>query len=141
MKKAFGPILSIIGLLLAAFILSKVVPAVGTFFAWFFITKEEMEAPLTTGEIVIIDIITHLVTYSLVGVIFGFSGKWDKQNMHYVYVIISGVISLGLAVLLRFIIDYYWILLIILGICLVAVGIILIKIRKNSKAEKDQAAE
>ena len=141
MKKTFfGPILSIIVLLLAAFILSKVVPAVASFFAWFFITKEEMSAPLTKGEVIIVDIITHLVTYSLVGVIFSLLGKWDKRNMHYAYVIISEAVSLGLAVLLRFIIDYYWIILILLGAFVVVASLVFIKMRKNIKAKDAQGS-
>lgn len=139
MKNRFlGPIMPIIVLLLVAFIFSKVIPAVESFFEWFFITKEEMSAPLTTGQVIIIDIITHLITYYLVGVLFELSGKWNKRDMHYVSLIISEAVSLGLAVMLRFIIDYYWVLFILWGIFAVALGIVFIKTRKNTKAKEDK---
>ena len=137
MKKIFAPLLSIVGLLVAIFVLSYVVPPVAWFLEWYFILKEEITAPITTGQAVIIDLITHLITYSFVGAVFGLFRCWDKDAMRIVYVIISEIVSLGLALLLRAILDYYWILFIILGVFLIGMTVIYIINKKKEKRVKD----
>ena len=121
MKKLFAPFISIGLFILFIYILSYVLEPVANFLAWFFLTKKEVENTLTTGQAILIDIFTHIATYSIVGAIFNALGAFDKNGMHLLYVIISELISLGLAILMRFIIDYYWIIFIILGIMVLTV--------------------
>lgn len=134
---------SIIGILLFIFvilpILSKVIKPLGEFLAWWFITKEEINAPITTTQAIIIDVATHFITYIAVGIIFGTIGWFDSDVMHYAYVVISELIALGLAILLRFILDYYWIIFVIIGIFFLT-AIIIYLVHKNIeyKIESDE---
>lgn len=136
MRKLFAPVLGILALVVAIFFLSYVVPPLFEFLAWWFLTKETITAPLSTGQAVLIDVITHAITYISVGVLFGFLGWWNSDAMHVVYVIGSEVISLLLALLLRFIIDYYWILFIVLGLLVVAAIVLFILAKKKEKKEE-----
>ena len=138
MRKLFAPFIAIAAFIIAIVFLAYVFPPLMEFLAWWFVTKEAVSAPLSTGQTILIDIVTHLITYASVGVIFGFLGWWNKDVMHIVYVIVSEVISLLLALLLRFVIDYYWIIFIILGVLLIT-GIVLFVVLKSKekKEEKD----
>lgn len=137
MKKLFAPIISIVAFLIVIFILSKFIPALANFLAWWFITKEEINAPISTGQAILIDLITHLITYASVGVIFGTIGWFDSDAMHVAYVIISEAIALALAILLRFILNYYWIIFIIIGVIVITTIIvsIILKVRNKKKEE------
>lgn len=139
MKKVCAPILGILAFVVAIYFLSYVVPPLFEFLAWWFLTKETITAPLSTGQAVLIDIITHVITYISVGVLFGFLGWWNSDAMHVVYVIGSEVVLLLLALLLRFIINYYWILFIVLG--LLVVGAIILSILTKKKGNKDNKEE
>ena len=130
MKKILVPVISILAVFAMILIFSYVFPWLASFLSWWFITKEEINAPISTGQAVIIDTITHLVTYSAVGALFGYFGWFNGKVMHYAYVIISEVVALSLAVLLRFIWDYYWIIFIILGVLIILLIVFLIP---NSK--------
>ena len=136
MKKIFAPLISIATFVFVVFLLSKIITPVAELLAWFFITKEEVSSTLTTGQAILIDILTHLITYASVGGIFAYLNAWNSQNMHYAYIIISEIISLCLAVLLRFILDYYWILLILLGIILTTGVIMFFLARRKNKTEE-----
>ena len=142
MKKLFAPIFSFAAFLFLLFILSNFIPALANFLAWWFITKEEINAPITTGQAVLIDIITHLITYASVGVLFGVLGWFNGKVMHIVYVVVSEVVALGLAILLRFILDYYWIIFIIVGVIVMTTIIVSIiyKVRNKKKEEAIQNA-
>ncbi len=134
MKKLLAPFISIIAFLLIIFIFSYVFPPIANFLAWWFITKEEINAPISTGQAVIIDIITHAITYGAVGMIFSTLGWFNGKAMHITYVAISEVIALSLALLMRFIIDYYWIIFIIIGVLLIgAIVLYVLTSRKNKK--------
>ena len=137
MKRLFAPIISFVVFLVVIFILSKVIKPVGDFLAWWFITKEEINAPITTGQAILIDLITHLITYASVGVIFGTIGWFDSDAMHVAYVIISEIIALVLAILLRFFLDYYWVIFIIVGV-IVAAAIVILIITKFNRRKKDK---
>lgn len=136
MKRFFVSLISLVALFLSIFILTKVIPPLAELWAWFFITKEEVDSTITAGQAILIDFLTHLITYASVGAIFAFLNAWNSQNMHYAYIIISEVISLCLAVLLRFILDYYWIILIILGIILIIGVVMLFLARRKAKTEE-----
>ena len=142
MKKLFVPIISVVVFLVVIFILSYVIKPLGYFLAWWFITKEEINAPITTGQAFLIDLITHLITYASVGVIFGTIGWFDSDAMHVAYVIISEVIALALAILLRFILDYYWIIFIIVGVLFVTAVItcVITKFNRRKKVKKEVLA-
>ena len=140
MKKVFAPILGILAFVITIYFLSYVVPPLFEFLAWWFLTKETITAPLSTGQAVLIDIITHVVTYVSVGVLFGFLGWWNSDAMHVAYIIGSEVISILLALLLRFIIDYYWILFIILGLLIVG-AIVLYILTKKADIKNDGKEE
>ncbi len=139
MKKILAPVISVVAVFAMILIFSYVFPWLANFLSWWFITKEEINAPISTGQAVIIDIITHLITYSAVGALFGYFGWFNGKAMHYAYVIISGVFALSLAVLLRFIWDYYWIIFIALGllIALLIVFLILNLKKKPNIANKE----
>ncbi len=136
MKRLFAPLIGIAALFILIFFLQYVFPPLMSFLAWFFLTKEEINAPLSTGQAIAIDIATHAITYASVGAIFGFLGWFNKNAMHVIYVILSEVIALALAVLLRFILDYYWILFIILGVLLVAGITMFVLLKKREKQEE-----
>ena len=136
MKRFFVPLISLVALFLSIFILTKVIPPLAELWAWFFITKEEVDSTITTGQAILIDILTHLITYFSVGVIFAFLNTWNSKNMHYACIIISEFISLCLTVLLRFILDYYWIILIILGIILTTGVVMLFIARRKTKTKE-----
>lgn len=139
MRKVFAPIIGIVAAIALLYFLSYFVPPLFEFLAWWFLTKETITAPLSTGQAVLIDIITHAVTYISVGVLFGFLGWWNSDVMHVVYVIGSEVVSLLLALLLRFIIEYYWVLFIVLG--LLIAGAIVLFILTKKKEKRDDAEE
>jgi len=142
MRKVFAPILGILVFVVVIYILSYVVPPLFEFLAWWFLTKETATAPLSTGQAVLIDIITHAIIYIFVGILFGFMGWWDSDVMHVVYVIGSEVVSLLLALLLRFIIHYYWILFIILGLLVVGAVILSILTKKEDNTDtKDELCD
>lgn len=139
MKKLLTPIISAVVFFVLIFILSYIIKPVGDFLAWWFITKEEINAPITTGQAVLIDLITHSITYISVGAIFGLLGKFNGKAMHVAYIIISESISLALAILLRVILDYYWVIFIIVGaIIMMAVLVFIVyKVKKNKKNVKE----
>lgn len=137
MRKLFAPFIAIAVFIIAIVFLAYVFPPLMEFLAWWFATKEAVSAPLSTGQTILIDIVTHLITYASIGVIFGFLGWWDKDAMHIVYVVISEVISLLLALLLRFIIDYYWIIFIILGVLLITAIVLFIILKSKEKKEEE----
>lgn len=135
MRRLFAPLIGIAALFILIFFLQYVFPPLMNFLAWFFLAKEEINAPLTTGQAVAIDIATHAITYASVGAIFGW---FNKDTMHVTYVILSEAIALALAVLLRFVLDYYWIIFIILGVFL-AVGVTLFALLKKQKIQEEVA--
>lgn len=137
MRKLFAPFIAIAAFIIAIVFLAYVFPPLMEFLAWWFVTKESISAPLSTGQTILIDIVTHLITYASVGVIFGFLGWWNKDAMHIVYVIISEVISLLLALLLRFVIDYYWVIFIILGVLLITAIVLFVILKFKEKKEKE----
>ena len=139
MNKVFAPLLGIGSLVLAAFILTEVVAPVAEFFAWFYLTKQELESALSTGQVVAVDTLTHIITYTAVGALFSWLRAWDSEKMSIVYFIISETLSLGFMVLLRWLITYYWILLIILGVVLVAgVALIVLNIKRKKEENHDK---
>lgn len=135
MKRVLAPFIALGFLFLLAFFLQNVFPPLVNFLAWFYLTKETISAPITTGQAIAIDIATHFLTYGFVGSLFGFFGWYDKDGMHIVYVIVSEIVSLVLVVLLRFILDYYWILIIILGVLLIGAIALYILTKKKEKKE------
>lgn len=136
MNKIFAPLLGIGSLLLAAFILTEVVAPVAEFFAWFYLTKQELESALSTGQVVALDALTHIITYTAVGALFSWLRAWNSEKMSIVYFIISEILSLGFMLLLRWLITCYWILMVVLGIVLVA-GLILIALNIKRKKEEE----
>jgi hypothetical protein len=137
MNKIFAPFIGIGALLLAAFILAEVVASVAEFFAWFYLTKQELESALSTGQVVAADTLTHIITYTAVGALFSWLRAWDSEKMSAVYFVISEILSLGLIFLLRWLIAYYCIFLTILGVVLTA-GVVLIVLNIKRKKEKVQ---
>ena len=142
MRKIVDSVIGVVLGLVVLFILSKVVKPVGDFLAWWFVTKEEINAPITTGQAVIIDLITHAITYVAVFILFAALDWWNSKAMHYVYVAVSEVVALGLAILLRFILDYYWIIFIIVGVLVITTIIvsIIFKVRNKKKEEAKENA-
>ena len=137
MKKIIGPVFGALAGIGILYALSYVLPPIGEFLAWWFVTSETIKTSLTTGQVILIDLITHGITYLSVGAIFGFVGWWNSECMHYVYVAISEIVSLLLALLLRFIITYYWIIFIILGL-LIVLGILFYFLAKKKTKEEQK---
>ena len=71
MKKICASISGVIVVVAILYVLSYVLPPLARFLAWWFVTSETIKAPLTTGQAILIDIITHGITYLSVGAIFG----------------------------------------------------------------------
>ncbi len=137
MKKILAPVIAVLTVFAMILIFSYVFPWLASFLSWWFITKEEINAPISTGQAVLIDIITHLVTYAAVGALFGYFDWFNGKAMHYAYAIISEAIALALAVLLRFIWNYYWIIFIVLGLLIILLIVFVIVNSKRKRPNVD----
>ncbi len=138
MKRVISFLFKLAAIVLLLFFLAHLLPPLMDFFAWLFLTKEEAEVPLSSFWSIIIAIAAHLATFSLVGSIFEFLGWFNSSAMKITYVVISEIIALALVLLLRFILDYYWVILIVLAVFVLAGVIVfwlLFRKKKQPSAE------
>ena len=118
-KKIVSVVVSIVAFVILFFLL-KHLSQIADFILWFYLLKEGLSAPITTIQVILIDSITHVLTFLFVGSAFAYFGWWDKNAMKALYVIVSEIISLVLIVLVRLFINYYWILFVVLGLFVIA---------------------
>ena len=118
-KKIVSVVVSIVAFVILFFLL-KHLSQIVDFILWFYLLKEGLSAPITTIQVILIDSITHVLTFLFVGSVFAYFGWWNKNTMEALYVIVSEIISLVLIVLVRLFINYYWILFVVLGLFVIA---------------------
>ena len=137
-KKIVSVVASIAAFIILFFLLKNLSQIVD-FILWFYLLKEGLSAPINTIQVILIDSITHILTFLLVGSVFAYLGWWDKNAMKVLYAIVSEIVSLVLIVLVRFFINYFWVLFIILGlfaIALIVLEILKKRISKNKKTKE-----
>ena len=84
---------------------------------------------------------TWLITYALVGAIFGFFGWFNSTAMKIVYFIISTILSFLLSGLIMFLETYLWIIAIVVGAILISLllALIVVFIVRNKKKKETVA--
>ncbi len=112
MKRIGGAIAGIVLLLLLC---SGAFSDIARFFAWLFTLQYSQPETSVAGGIVV-RILTFVVSYSLVGVIFNALGWFNSKAMSIVYFVISTLLSFALAYLVWTIEQYILIIGIIFGI-------------------------
>ncbi len=112
MKKLFSALSAIV---LFSLLCSGVLANIGRFFAWFFALQYSQPETSIAGGI-IVRILTFVVSYSLVGIIFNVLGWFNSKAMSIVYFVVSTLISFALAYLVWTIEQYILIIGIIFGI-------------------------
>ena len=114
------------------------------FFAWLFLLQYSAPETSVTGGI-IVRILTFVVSYSLVGIIFNLIGWFHSKIMSLFYFIISTLVFFALAYLVWTIEQYILIIGIILGIVAICAIIFLILwftfLKKKSVKEKTENQE
>ena len=140
MRKILG-ILAVV--LLLALLSSGVIADAAKFFAWLFLMENTLPQIPIWAEVVV-RVLSVLVSYSLVGVIFSFFGVFNKKLMSIAYVVVSTlVLILGtymIWALEQFITIIIVILSIVLVLSIVAVVFLIIWYLKddNNTEESDE---
>lgn len=142
MKRIGGAIAGIVLLLLLC---SGVFSDIARFFAWLFTLQYSQPETSVAGGIVV-RILTFVVSYSLVGVIFNALGWFNSKAMSIVYFVISTLLGFALAYLVWTIEQYILIIGIIFGIIAIFAIVFLIVwfafLRKKlEKKTEDQEIE
>ena len=137
MKKLVGIVSTIILLLLLC---SGAFADVARFFAWLFTLQYSAPDTSIAGGIVV-RILTFLVSYSLVGVIFNAIGLFNSKIMSVTYFIISTLLGFALAYLVWTIEQYILIIGIIFGIIVLLAVTFLIVWFTFLKKKLDQKSE
>lgn len=112
MKRIGGVIAAIIILLLLC---GGAFSDIARFFAWLFTLQYSQPETSVVGSIVV-RILTFVVSYSLVGVIFNSLGWFNSKVMSIVYFIVSTLLGFALAYLVWTIEEYILIIGIIFGV-------------------------
>ena len=141
MKKEIVGIISSIVLLLL--LCSGAFADILRFFAWLF-TLQYSQPDTTIAGGIVVRVLTLLVSYGLVGLIFNVLGWFNSKAMSAVYFIISTLLGFALAYVVWVIEQYILIIGILLGVIL-AVIIIYIVVRiilsKKTKEESDEQTD
>lgn len=142
MKKLFSTLSAIALLLLLC---SGVLANIARFFAWLFTLQYSQPETSIAGGI-IVRILTFVVSYSLVGIIFNVLGWFNSKAMSIVYFVASTLISFALAYLLWTIEQYILIIGIIFGIIAIfAIAFLIVWFaflrKKLEKRTEDQEIE
>lgn len=134
MKQLIGYILLIVFLLLLG---SGAIGNAIEFFTWLFVLDYSQPELSVAGEI-IVRILTFLVSFSLVGLIFDFFGLYNKAAMKLVYLIISSLAGFVLAYVVWTIEQYLLTIGIVLGIVLLLTiaGIVVFKVSRKRKEKQ-----
>lgn len=142
MKRLLGAVSAIVILLLLC---TGVFADIVRFFAWLFTLQYSAPDTSIAGGIVV-RILTFLVSYSLVGVIFNAIGLFNSKIMSVAYFIISTLLGFALAYLVWTIEQYILIIGIIFGaIVLLAVAFLIVwftflkkKLEKQTESHKSE---
>lgn len=135
MKRIGGAIAGIVILLLLC---SGAFTDIARFFAWLFTLQYSQPETSVAGGIVV-RILTFMVSYSLVGVIFNALGWFNSKAMSIAYMVVSTLLGFALAYLVWTIEQYILIIGIIFGIVVLFTIAFLIVwfafLRKNRKKD------
>ena len=137
MKKLVGIVSTIILLLLLC---SGAFANIVRFFAWLFTLQYSAPETSIAGGIVV-RVLTFLVSYSLVGVIFNTIGLFNSKAMSVAYFIISTLLGFALAYLVWTIEQYILIIGIVFGAIVLLVIAFLIVWLSFLKKKLDQKSE
>lgn len=106
------------------------------FFAWLF-TLQYAQPDTSIAGGIIVRILTFLVSYGLVGLIFNVLGWFNSKAMSVVYFIISTLLGFALAYVVWAIEQYILIIGIVLGVILAAViAYIIVRMILNKKMKQ-----
>lgn len=135
MKKEIVGIISSIVLLLL--LCSGAFADILRFFAWLFTLQYSQPDTSIAGGIVV-RVLTFLVSYGLVGLIFNALGWFNSKVMSVVYFIISALLGFALTYVVWAIEQYILIIGIVLGVVLAAIIIyIIVRIILNKKTKEE----
>ena len=142
MKRIGGAIAAIVILLLLC---SGAFADIARFFAWLFTLQYSQPETSVAGGIVV-RILTFVVSYSLVGVIFNALGWFNSKAMSIAYLVVSTLLGFALAYLVWTIEQYILIIGIIFGIIvLFAIAFLIVWFaflrKKLEKKTEDQEIE
>lgn len=134
MKRQLLDILSAIVLLLL--LCSGALADIGNFFTWLFTLRYSQPDTSITGGI-IVRLLTFVVSYGLVGIIFNFLGWFSSKIMSIVYFIISTLLGFVLAYVVWTIEQYILVIGKVLGfIEALTIELFVVKLILNKKAVK-----
>lgn len=130
--KLIGSLTTIIILVLLC---SGILTDLARFFCWLFALQYAAPETSIAGGIVV-RVLTFLVSYGLVGVIFNLLGWFNSKAMSVVYFVISTLLGFAIAYVVWIIETYILIIGIVLGIILaVVIAYIVIRVILNKKKE------
>jgi hypothetical protein len=140
MRKIIAPLSGIIALCVFVWIAqSGIIQWLGEFLTWY-INYQVTTSDLNNAFVLISKILTWIISYSAVGLIFNLLGWFNSKVMSTVYVIVSFFINIALTLFLKFVQDYAWIIgivfLFITSLLIIVVIINLIKEQKGILAEE-----
>lgn len=134
MKRQLLDILSAIVLLLL--LCSGALADIGNFFAWLFTLRYSQPDTSIAGGI-IVRILTFVVSYGLVGIIFNSLGCFSSKTMSISYFIISTLLGFALAYVVWTIEQYILVIGKVLGvIAVLIIALFVVKLILNKKADK-----
>lgn len=135
MKKILAPLSGILVLcILVWFSQSGIIKQLSEFFTWY-INYKVTTSDLNNIFVLIGKILTWVISYSAVGLIFNFIGWFNSKIMSGVYFVISFFVNIFLTLLLKFIQDYAWIMGIVL--IMIAVGLLIVVFINLSNENKE----
>lgn len=135
MKKVLAPISGIVTLIIIIWIFqSGIIEWISTFLSWY-IHFRVTTSNLNNIFVLLCKILTWVISYGIVGLIFNSIGLFNSKAMSITYIILSFFINIALTLVLKFLQDYAWIIGIILIIATVCLLLVLI-IRKVSNSKR-----
>lgn len=135
MNKIVSPLAGVVLLLLLA---SGILTRIVDFFTWFLMLQYTGPETSIFGEI-IVRVLTFIVSYNLVGIIFSALGFFNSRAMKILYFIISSLLGFIIAYIVWSIEQHIVIIGIVLGaIVLASIAYFVIKTIKERKKHKKQ---
>ena len=127
------------GIVLIFLLASGIVTKAAEFFTWLLMLDNHQPTISWAGDI-FVRVLTFVVTYELVGLIFSTAGFFNSDLMKVLYAIISAIISLLLSYVVWCVEQYALVILIVLAIIAVIFTIIIVvAIFVIKKIEKSEA--
>lgn len=117
-------------------IIGHIFPVLTDFVMWWLKLDNYATEKMPTWGLIVLDLMVAPVVYLCVGTIFDALGRYDKGAMHYTNLLLSSVLTVGVSLVVRFFIDYWWIMLIVIG-----VGIVVIVLIKTCKSKRKEIVE